>query len=188
MQERRAVRNFEVYFSAMSGLACLWVRSSLAPHADGELEGRSARSVAAHVQRCSACRATVDELTRLRRLVTAAAAGPAGPPDWSGFWAGIRNQIATQTAKPIREPWWLPWWKPVWGHPRLATSGVLAGALAVVFAFWPVANQLTGSSFPVVVQDVATGDPRDTVMVYSSKDSDVTVIWMFARDTSSNDD
>ena len=40
---------------------------------------------------------------------------------------------------------------------------------------------------PVTVQDVGTGDPNRSVMVYSNKD-DVTVIWVFAADTGGHDD
>ena len=32
---------------------------------------------------------------------------------------------------------------------------------------------------PVMVQDVSTDDPNRSVMVYSSPDDDVTVIWVF---------
>jgi hypothetical protein len=32
---------------------------------------------------------------------------------------------------------------------------------------------------PVVVQDVSSADPDRSVMVYSSPDDDVTVIWVF---------
>lgn len=126
-------------------------------------------------------------LTRGRRLLRSGVAAPP-EPDWSGLWPAIQRRIATEAPRPIQEPWWLPWWTPVWGHPRLATSGALAGALLLTFSFWPVNSEVTASGSPVVVQDVAAADPRGTVMVYSNKDSDVTVIWVFAADTGSNDD
>jgi anti-sigma factor RsiW len=166
----------------MSSPLCFWYRSRLAPHADGALEGRSARSVAAHVQACGGCREQVEDMARTRRLLVSALTVPP-EPNWSGFWPAVQRRIVTQAAKPIREPWWLPWWKPVWGHPRLATSGLLAGGLALTLALWPSADNALAA--PVVVQDVAVTDPRGSVMVYSNKDT--TVIWMFAADTSTDD-
>jgi anti-sigma factor RsiW len=163
----------------MLSLACLRYRSRLGAHVDGALEGRIAGAVATHVERCPRCRQTVQELSRARDLVRAAATVP--DPNWSGFWTGVRARIATERHRPVIDPWWLPWWKPVWGHPRLATSAVLAGSLALVLAVWPARNDQLALAGPVVVQDVSAGDPRNTVMVYSgSGRDDVPIIWMFA--------
>ena len=116
----------------------------------------------------------------LRALVRSAGDGPA-EPSWSAFWPAIQSRIASEPARPFRDPWWLPWWKPVWGHPRLAASGALAVGVAGAFALWPASQEpVLASSTPIVVQDVATTDPRDTVMVYSPKEQDMAVIWLFA--------
>lgn len=166
----------------MPRLACLWYRSRLEPYMDGALEGRAARAVGGHVERCACCRQIVERLARMRDLVRAAAG--IDEPDWSSFWPAVRARIAADPPRPIWDPWWLPWWKPVWGHPRLASSAALAGALLVSFMVWPGGRELPlASASPVVVQDVAVADPRGSVMVYSNRDQ-VTVIWVFASDPS----
>jgi len=168
-------------------LSCLWHRSHLEAQAAGRLDGRPARRVASHVARCPGCRRTVEQYVRIRVLVRGGASRPADP-DWSAFWAGVRHRIASETPRPIREAWWLPLWKPVWGHPRMATSAAMAGALVIGLTAWPVGRDVTTALVSsVTVQDVGTSDPHRSVMVYSNKD-DVTVIWVFAADTSSSDD
>src|SRR5262249_54846974 len=160
--------------------SCLWYRSRLESFSTGRLEGRAAGATGAHVARCTACRGVVEATSRMQALVLAASTSMV-EPDWSSFWPGIHSRLATEAARPLRDAWWLPWWKPVWGHPRLATSAALALVLALGTMFWPGSNEVTrASASPIVVQDVATADPRGTVMVYSNKDSDVTVIWLFA--------
>ena len=100
------------------------------------------------------------------------------------FWPAIRYRIETEAPRPFRESWWLPLWKPVWGHPRMATSAVMAGALIASVSLWPASRDIVE---PVMVQDVGTGEPNRSVMVYSNKD-DVTVIWLLAADTAAPDD
>lgn len=166
--------------------SCLWHRSYLEAHAARRLEGRSGRRVGRHVERCATCRDTVARYARMRILVRATAIPPSDP-DWSAFWTGVRHRIETEAPRPLREAWWLPLWKPVWGHPRMATSAVMAGAAALTLSIWPVGQEV-GSALAdaVTVQDVGTSDPHRSVMVYSNRD-DVTVIWVFAADTSFGD-
>lgn len=105
-------------------------------------------------------------------------------PDWAGFWPGVRARLAAEPARPVRDPWWLPVWKPVWGHPRLAVGGVAAAAVAAGIALWPVGGTDVAPAAVgrVVVQDVGTHNPQDTVMVFADRNDDVTVIWVFAAD------
>ena len=83
----------------------------------------------------------------------------------------------------------MPVWKPFWGHPRLALGGTLAGGLAVALALWPAGEAQVPAAWaaPVVVQDVGTVDPDRSVMVYSSPEHDLTVIWVFTPDTTSDE-
>ncbi|MGH7535537.1 MAG: zf-HC2 domain-containing protein, partial [Gemmatimonadales bacterium] len=164
----------------MVRLGCLWNRSRLERYADGALETRADRSVRVHLDRCVACRAETDHLARLRALLHSALPNP-GEPDWSGFWPAVRARIVGAAPRPVREPWWLPLWKPFWGHPRLALGGTLAGGLAVALALWPAGEGQVPAAWatPVLVQDVGMIDPDRSVMVYSSPEHDLTVIWLF---------
>lgn len=167
----------------MLALGCLWNRSRLEAYADGALEGPAARAVSGHVERCAACQATVEHLTRLRHLVSAETVG-GDEPDWSGFWPAVRGRIASERPRPVTEAWWLPFWKPIWGHPRLATVTAALAASLVAFSFWPGEEGEVPVAWagPVVVQDVSTADPDGSVMVYHTPERDVTVIWVFASD------
>jgi anti-sigma factor RsiW len=173
----------------MPFLACHWNRSRLLALADGALEGRWRARAARHTAACARCRDEVERLRGLREAVKEAAP-PAVEPDWSAFWPRVQARLRMEPARPIREPWWRPFWKPVWGHPRVAMASVAATAVLLGVSLWPgregeVPLAEAGS---VVVQDVATGDPDGSVMVYTDPDRGpdrgVTVIWVFASNAS----
>lgn len=172
----------------MLRLGCLWNRSRLEGYADGDLGTRAGRSVRVHLDRCAACRAETDRLARLRALLHSALPEP-GEPDWSGFWPAVRIRIVGEAPRPVREPWWLPLWRPFWAYPRLALAGTLAAGLVVALVLWPAGEARVPVAWaePVLVQDVGTVDPDSSVMVYSSPEHDLTVIWVFNPDTTSDE-
>jgi anti-sigma factor RsiW len=161
----------------MARLSCVVVRRRLERRGDGALGARAERFVSRHLGGCPACQAASEGWVRLRALVREATASP-GEPDWSGFWPPVRTRILSEEPRPIRESWWVPFWKPVWGHPRLAFGAALLGILVVAFSFWPADEAAFASQ--VNVQDVSADDPSRSVMVYTSRDPGVTVIWVFA--------
>lgn len=161
-------------------LGCLWNRSRLQRFVGGESTPRATRAVSLHLERCTSCRAEVQGFRRQRALIQGARIHGA-EPDWTGFWPGIRARIAGGTPKPMRAAWWLPLWMPIWGHPRVALGGILASTLAAALLLWPSAQVTVPvvMAAPVQVQDVSAADPHRSVMVYSSPEEDVTVIWVF---------
>jgi anti-sigma factor RsiW len=163
----------------MRRLACLWNRSRLERYTDGALTPRRRSGVARHLGRCPGCRREAERLAALRALVRSAGASAA--PDWTGFWPSVRTRILSEAPEPMGQPWWRPIWNPVWAHPRLAAGGVLAAALAVALTLWPIGEPQPPRAWagPVLVQNVGTSDPGSSVMVYSSQDHGVTVIWLF---------
>jgi anti-sigma factor RsiW len=163
----------------MPNLGCLWNRSRLERLVDGALGPRAGRAATSHAARCPRCGGEVEQITRLRRLVRSATSEVADP-EWAGFWPAVQRRIAVEAPRPVRESWWLPFWKPVWGHPRLALGSLMVSSLAAALVLWP-SPRVTGPTFaaPVVVQDVSSADPDRSVMVYSSPDDEVTVIWVF---------
>jgi anti-sigma factor RsiW len=162
-------------------VSCLWIRARLERYADGALDPRRAELVHAHVARCTGCLARVERQDRLRGLVQMASPVPP-EPDWSTFWPGVQARIARAEPAPVtRQSWWTPLWRPLSVHPRLALGGALAAALAVFLTLWPASEGpvTTAWAGPVVVQDVGTPDPDRSVMVYSTPDHSLTVIWLF---------
>jgi hypothetical protein len=162
----------------MPTLGCLWNRRRLEGLVDGALRPRAERTAAGHVSDCVSCRSEVERLRRVRRLIRSANMEVADP-DWSPFWPSVRARIARETPKPVREAWWLPFWKPVWGHPRVAFGSVAVTTLVAALVLWPSPQATKAVAAPVQVQDVSTADPNRSVMVYSSPEDDVTVIWVF---------
>lgn len=169
----------------MPSLSCFWNRSRVEAFADAALPPRASRAVARHLGGCASCRDRVERINTLRAQVHGSEAAPS-VADWAGFWTGIQSRIGSEPARPLRERWWLPYWKPVWGHPRVALATGLATVTLLSVSFWPAdeGEFLPAWAGPVMVQDVGTGDPDGSVMVYSDPDRGsergVTVIWVFA--------
>ncbi len=66
----------------------------------------------------------------------------------------------------------------------------MAAALALIFTLWPSRDGHVPAAWgagQVVVQDVNTSDPERAVMVYSTPDQTLTVIWLFPPDTSNTE-
>ena len=160
----------------MPSLGCLWSRPRLERLVDGALGPRAGRWTTSHAARCARCGGEVEQLTRIRLLVRSAAPDVADP-EWTGFWPAVRVRIASEAPRPVRESWWLPYWKPVWGHPRVALGSLMVSSLALGVMLWPGAPVTLAA--PVTVQEDSSADPNRSVMVYSSPDDDVTVIWVF---------
>jgi Putative zinc-finger len=158
-------------------LSCYWHKPRIGAYLDGALTGGKAEATGVHLDRCVSCRGEADSLRqlgdRLRRSLTVS------DPDWAGFWAGIARGIETDRhvpAKPVpaRATW----------RPRVAWGGAAAAVLLVSLTFWQV-SQPTGSVAPdgqVFVSAAATEDPRATVMVYSTPEQDVAVVWLLGLD------
>ncbi len=100
-------------------------------------------------------------------------------PDWSGFWPGVVRGIEdrrhARPAPPARS-----WWQHV-ARPRWALAGAMAALLMSVGVWqWTPGRPLLETG--VLVTSASTDDPRGTVMVYSTPEQDVAVVWVFGLD------
>jgi anti-sigma factor ChrR (cupin superfamily) len=149
-------------------------RRRLGAYLDGALDEKTARSTAAHLTTCGACRRDADGLRRLRGLLQESL-GAAVEPDWTGFWPGVVRGIdAAKTMRPAasRRAWWRPQW---------ALGGALASALLVSIGLWQFGPG-GGPQDGIIVRSASTGDPRATVMVYGTPERDVAVVWVLGLD------
>lgn len=117
---------------------------------------------------------------RLKRLLVllSGALRPEPEPDWSSFWPFIRRRLLVESRPPLKLD---PWWRPAWSRSRVAYGGALVGLLVLAAVLWqsgPWRNG-TGATPRVVVRSVETVQPNSSVMVFSSVDSEVTMIWVF---------
>jgi hypothetical protein len=122
----------------------------------------------------------VSRLERLRGLVHSTFTVGADP-DWTGFWAGVRGRILSERPRPWREAWG---WSP-----GLALGGALAGLFLLAALLWPI-GPTEGPARPagVVVNTVETAHPDGNLMVFSSSEDDMTVIWVFGFDQPPGDE
>ncbi len=95
-------------------------------------------------------------------------------PDWSGFWPAIVRGVEDareRRPEPIARS--ERWWRPRW-----ALGGALAAVVIVSLTLWQTVLSPLAPEDPVVVSSAHTEDPRGTVMVYSTHEKDVTVVWV----------
>jgi len=103
-------------------------------------------------------------------------------PDWSGFWpAIIRGVEDARLRAPASAARRQSWRRPGW-----ALSGALAAVVLVSLTLWQTVFVPLVPEGPVVVSSAHTEDPRGTVMVYSTHEKDVTVVWVLGLDEPSD--
>jgi anti-sigma factor RsiW len=188
---------------------CWLTQRRLEAYQDGELAPLAQARVRRHVDRCAGCTAELDGLARLRSELRAALAAPAPDVAWDTFWPQVRARLATTPAPAPVPTWRRAWERVVEQPWLAAGSALAAAGLAAVavLAPWqapvpgvrssaPVASLTTaapvgpfaGVTIPpmsavapphTVVHAVETTDPQSSAMVFDNPDSDMTVVWVF---------
>jgi anti-sigma factor RsiW len=155
-------------------LTCYFHRRRIDAWLDGALDERAARRTDAHVAHCPRC---ATEAQAIRALTTELRSMTSAPePDWTGFWPGVVRGIqdARQPErKPARARAWL---RPRWAY----GGGALAAALLITLGVWEfMPRSGVGTEPPLIVRSADSDYPDATVMVYSTPDQDLTVVWVF---------
>ena len=159
-------------------LTCYRTRRRIGAYLDGALDPETARSTATHLASCGSCQREADELRRLQGLLRHTVTPV--EPDWTGFWQGVVRGIEDHRharPAPTARPWWQPGWRPRW-----ALGGALVAALLLSLGVWQWTPGPRPSEAGVLVTSASTEDPRGTVMVYSTPEQDVAVVWVFGLD------
>jgi anti-sigma factor RsiW len=155
-------------------LTCYLVRRRLGAFLDGALTEGDARGTERHLGGCARCQRELGELRRLKVLM--AEAVPVPEPDWTGFWPGVVRGVqdsrdrapASTPRRPARRLW------PQWAVGSAAVAG-----LAVALVLWQGGRGPVPAEASVVVNSAETEHPGGTVMVYSSRERDIVVVWVF---------
>lgn len=156
-------------------LTCYRTRRRLGAYLDGALDQETANSTAAHLASCEVCQQEAGELRRLHGMLVRNLT-PAAPTDWTGFFQGVVRGIEDQRlARPPARRGWLP---AIMGH-RWVFGGGLVAALLLSLGIWQYSIGVRPSEAGVLVTSAHTDDPRGTVMVYSTPEQDVAVVWVF---------
>jgi anti-sigma factor RsiW len=154
-------------------LTCYFTRRRLDAWLDGALDERAAGRVSAHADGCARCRSEVAELGRLRALLRDTLRST--EPDWTGFWQGVvRGVEDARATRPARG-------SAAWRRPRWVLSAV-AAALVLTVGVWQFMPGPAPVEAGVHVSSARTEDPRATVMVYSTPEQDVAVVWVVVLD------
>ena len=159
-------------------LTCYRTRKKIGAYLDQALDAETASATAAHLASCEGCGREAETLRRLHALLQRNLT-PA-QPDWTGFWQGVVRGIEDQKVArpaPARRRWWQQAWRPRW-----AVGSALAAALLVTLGVWQWSPSPVAPSAGVMVTSARTEDPRGTVMVYSTPEQDVAVVWVFGLD------
>jgi anti-sigma factor RsiW len=153
-------------------LTCYLTRRRISAYVDGALEAAGAGAVDRHVARCARCSAEVDGLRKLQSRLRAVAR-PADP-DWAGFWPGVVRGIEDAKHRRVVVPE-----RSRWPRARWAYGGAVAAALLVTVTLWQFVPGPATPEASVIVRSAETAQPGSNVMVYSTPDKDLTVIWVF---------
>lgn len=151
-------------------------RRRLGAYLDGALTGSQARRAEAHIAGCPACQNELEAFRRLKAAVHRSLS--TADPDWTGFWQGVVRGVEDQRLRaplPDRVPR-----RAVW-RSQWAMGGALAVVVLLSVTLWQNLGLSPGSiaDAPIVVNAASTGEPDGSVMVYSTSDKAVTVVWVF---------
>jgi anti-sigma factor RsiW len=159
-------------------LTCYRARRRLGAYLDGALEGADAGRTERHLTGCTSCQREVGELRRVKALVAGAAAA-IPDPDWTGFFPGIVRGIEAERHRTVTVPApsrrWALW-------PRWAMGGAAVAVAALALVLWQGGGSRVPAEAGVLVDDANTENPGATVMVYTSPDRQVAVVWLFEAD------
>jgi anti-sigma factor RsiW len=157
-------------------LSCYWHGPRIGAYLDGALTSGKAEATRTHLDRCTSCQSEADSLRRLRDRLRRSLA--VAEPDWTGFWPGIVRGIEDRRRTPVTPVQERATWRP-----RIAWGGAVAALLLVSLTFWQMSQPpAPAPDGRVFVNAAATEDPRATVMVYSTPEQDVAVVWLLGLD------
>lgn len=164
-------------------LRCLWIRRWIDAYLDRSLSEARARRVVQHLDGCPPCRESARRQERLVTLVRSAADEMA-EPSWTGFWPGIRVRLLSEgeTVGRLTHRRWVPHARPAWPLgwlPRLALASAIAGVFVFSLALWRSDGRVDLPGPGIVVQALEAPDPETSVMVFSTPEHEMTVIWIF---------
>lgn len=157
-------------------LTCYRARRRLGAYLDGALGDADARRTERHLATCATCQSEVGELRRVKALVAEAAAIP--EPDWTGFFPGIVRGIQDERtdAAPARTAGARRFW------PQWAMGGAALATVALAFVLWQGGRVPVSAEAGVLVNAADTEHPGATVMVYTTPEKDLAVVWVFGSD------
>jgi anti-sigma factor RsiW len=154
-------------------LTCYRTRRRIGAYLDGALGDRESGVAAAHLAACPRCHAELDALRKISVRLKRDLASPAAPV-WTGFWEGVRRGIEDSRGQiPTRA-------RPRWRR-QLVVSAAAAMAVVTVGIWWQMSRPplVAQADAAISVSSAETEHPNRTVMIYTSPEKDLAVVWVF---------
>ena len=157
----------------------------LTAYVDGELSERLRRRVERHVARCPSCASELDSIGAFDRILQKAAPPAVSDRGWERFRHGLDAGLDGVDREAVRSRR-VSEARPV-GRRNLGRALAFAGACAVIaivaFTAGPAFFSRGGGSGGVcVVESIETFASGYTPMSFTSKDPEMTVIWVFSEE------
>ncbi len=172
-------------------LGCLWIRRRIGPYLDQALPEGQVRGVARHLNGCARCRQWAYGQERVTALLRGLAVETT-EPRWNEFWPGVRSRILSESPLAGRSSTHLRWvsgvravW-PLERLPRLAVGSAMAALLLFGLFLWRSDERVEPQSPAIVVRAIEMPNPNTSVMVFSAPEHEMTVIWVFGLDPSTD--
>lgn len=167
---------------------CSTVLAGLGAYVDGELQEARRRRLEAHVGSCQRCSAELERLRALRGHLHRSLTVSLPDEDALRFWDNVERKILE--AKVPR------WWtldrvrELFWSYPKLGwASAVVLGTMILLFtadlllrpSIPPQAPLGPSSARPHAVVESVEGGPNSSVVLFSSPDQQLKIIWVLER-------
>ncbi len=167
---------------------CSTVLARLGAYVDGELGQARRQRVESHLGSCQSCSAELDRLRRLRDQLHRSMAVSLSGQDAGRFWEHVERKI--REAKAPR------WWtldrvrELFWFYPKLKWASVAAlGTTVLLFtadlvlrpAIPPPTPLGPTDTRPRTVVESVEGGPNSSVMLFSTPDQKLKIIWVLEQ-------
>lgn len=167
---------------------CPTVLARLDAYVDGELREAERHQVEAHLTSCRRCSDELGRLRAIRHHVRQSLVVSLPGPDARRFWDEVERKI--EGAKPR------PWWgldrvrELFWFYPKLTwASAAVLGTTVLLFtadlllrpSFPPPTPLVPTDAQPKTVVESVEGGPNSSVVLFSTPDQQLKIIWVLER-------
>lgn len=163
-------------------------------YVDGELPSNKVKNVEIHLENCAICRTELENIKKARNLLRIQLTENLPDEKLKDFLPQLKIRLAREDWKTsieeIKEVKFT--WKDFILSHRMAFGSALAAVLIIAIFLWQPfisINNIDSSKSviamsPISINYVETENPNSSIMVFTAKESNTTVIWIFGLEES----
>ena len=170
---------------------CSTVVPRLGAYVDGQLHDSRQKQLEAHLGDCQRCTAELQRLLTLRDHIRGSLAVSLPGEDAARFWGNVERKIQEAKAPPL---WGMDRFRELfWFYPKLwwASAAVL-GTTVLLFtadmvlrpSMPPPTSLAPKDAQPRTVIESVEGGPNSSVVLFSTPDQQLKIIWVLERERS----